>query len=76
MVPYVMCKKFTCLKANECFRLRAIPDEPQLYNDFIGLCNSDDGFQMIMKIRPDDKVIELNSLEEFIEEGEDNLIAK
>lgn len=80
MIPYIMCEKYTCPKAINCYRLRAATDESQLdmYNTFPGICNSDDNYQMFMKIRPDDKIIELSSLKESKqeEEGEDNLIAE
>lgn len=61
MIPYVMCTKSYCPKANCCYRFMALTDETQLYNDFIGLCNSEDGFQMFMKIKERDSIRDLNS---------------
>jgi len=59
---FVICKKYTCPKATECFRLRASPDEGQLSNTFPGLCNEIDNYRLFIKIRPEDKIIELEEL--------------
>jgi len=84
-----MCKKYNCPQAINCYRLRALTDKDQLdmYDTFPGICNEEDNYQMFMKIRPDDKIVDwiepiaietsINTKEETKqEEGEDNLIAK
>jgi len=76
MIPYVLCKKYTCPKANICFRLRASPDEGQLYNEFIGLCDETNNYRYFMNIGEEDKVIDLDVKPEIktieIEQGESN----
>jgi len=57
-----MCTKFNCLKANGCFRIRAETDENQRYESFTNLCNEEDDYRYFMKIRPEDKIIELENL--------------
>ena len=57
-----MCNKTQCPKANECYRLRSVPDHYQSYSDFTGLCNSEDDYCMFMKIRPDDKIRDLKDI--------------
>lgn len=69
MVQFVLCKKSTCPKINDCYRYRASPDIDQLYNDFINLCNEEDNYNFFIKIRPDDKIIELNNEIKAIEGG-------
>ncbi len=75
MPPYYLCKVTKCTKSIECYRFRASPEIGQLYHDFsVTLCNAENNYKFMMKIRPDDKIdditLELNSLEEFIEKGE------
>ena len=76
MLPYVLCKKYTCPKADICFRLRASPNEGQTYSEFIGLCDKKSEFRYFMKIQPKDKVIDLNIKPEIktieIEQGDTN----
>ncbi|MCE5220021.1 MAG: hypothetical protein LLF98_01835 [Clostridium sp.] len=63
MPDIVMCKKYNCPKANECYRLRAISlDKYQAYTDFISICNDLDDYHFFMKIRPEDEVIELEEI--------------
>lgn len=62
MTNIVMCKKFTCLKANECYRLRTFPDEDQLYDEFL-ICNESENYKMLIKVRDGDN---LRKLEEII----------
>jgi hypothetical protein len=57
-----MCKKFTCPKANECYRLRTLPDEDQLYDEFL-ICNEEEDYRMFIRIREGDN---LRNLEEII----------
>jgi len=75
LIPFILCNNIICNQAEKCYRLRAsINDNQERYHNFINICNSENNYQMMMKIRPDDKIddiiLELNSLEEFIEEGE------
>lgn len=63
MIPYIMCTKSNCPKANECYRFLAQTDEYQFYDSFVGLCNSEDNYRMLMKIKEGDKVRELNLIE-------------
>lgn len=62
----VMCRK-ECPKNNLCFRFMSEPDEDQLYADFPALCCEENGYQMFMKIRKNDKVRIEESKEEIIE---------
>jgi len=64
LIPFILCTKYTCPHANECYRLRASPDdsENQRYEPFIGLCNEEDEFHFFMKIREGDKTIGLEKL--------------
>lgn len=55
-----MCKKYTCPKATECYRLRASPNEDQRYEEFPKLCTKEDDYKMYMKIRPEDNIIKLD----------------
>ena len=66
MLNFILCTKYTCPHANECYRLRASPDsEDQRYESFIGLCNEEDEFHFFIKINPEDKIIELEKLPEI-----------
>jgi len=59
MPVYAMCQK-KCLKNEICLRFRAIPDEIyQPYANFVSLCCEEDGYQMFMRVRPNDKVRDL-----------------
>lgn len=67
MPAYLMCQK-KCPKNEDCFRFRAVPDEQQLYANFVTLCCEEDEYQMFMMVRPNDKVkdlIEINTVEPF-----------
>ena len=57
-----MCTRFNCPKANGCFRIRAETDENQHYDSFIALCNEDSGYKYYMKIRSEDKVLEMEDI--------------
>lgn len=63
MPQYVMCLKHNCPKTKECYRYLAVPDKEQLFNDFPLICNENDNYYLHMKIRPDDKVRDLESIE-------------
>jgi len=43
MIPFVLCTKYTCPLAKDCYRLRASPssnnEEEERYNEFISICN-------------------------------------
>jgi hypothetical protein len=60
MPQFVMCRKSECPKTHECYRYRAIPDGvDQPFSDFNILCNETDNYRLFIKIRPDDKIIEI-----------------
>ncbi len=62
MYKMVMCKKYHCIKAKECYRLRASPNKEQLYADFLAICNEEDNYHLFMRIRPEDNVIEIPNI--------------
>lgn len=70
MNSFVMCKKFHCPKAINCFRLRASPNDEQNFDEFPGICNQEDNYKLFMKIRDEDIVVELE-LKENKEKTED-----
>jgi hypothetical protein len=61
MPQFVMCAKKDCPKSNECYRFRAIPEQDQLISEFINICNLDDDFHYFIRIRKDDKIVEVKS---------------
>ena len=74
---FILCKKHTCPKIETCYRYRAVPDQDQLYNEFINLCNEQDNYRYFITIRDNDKVIDLDikaieNNEESNNEKEDN----
>jgi len=59
MPQFILCKKYTCPKIHNCYRYRAVPDQDQIYNEFINLCNEKDNYRYFIKIRLEDKIINL-----------------
>ena len=60
---FVLCKKSTCPKIETCYRYRAVPEhENHPYNNFINLCDDGDEFKYHIKIRPDDKIKNLEEI--------------
>jgi len=56
------------MKVNDCYRFRANSlDKDQRYEDFSNLCNKENDFHFMMKIRPEDDVFELKNEPEAIE---------
>ena len=65
MPDFVMCQKHNCIKTEDCYSYRAIPDKHQHYTDFINLCNKEDSYRYFIKIRENDKIQNIK-----IKEGE------
>lgn len=61
MTNIVMCKKFTCPKANECYRILTYPDPDQLYDEFI-ICNQSENYKMFIRIRDGDNLRKLEDI--------------
>ncbi len=64
MIPFILCTKYTCPHANECYRLRASPDNPneQRYDGFISICSELDDYHFFVSIRENDKVLEMEDI--------------
>ena len=62
MVPFVLCNTYKCSRASECYRLRVSPDIDQPYENFSKLCNEDNNHNFFMKIRSEDKVLDLDKI--------------
>ncbi len=65
MIPFILCTKYTCPLANECYRLRASPssnNEEERYNEFISICNELDDYHFFIRIRENDKVLEMEDI--------------
>lgn len=76
MVQFILCSKSTCPKIETCYRYRASPDhQDQLYNPLINMCNETDEYKYHIKIRPDDKIRnleEINGMKNIIEQSKDD----
>lgn len=76
MIPFVLCTKYDCPHASECYRLRASPDDPinQRYEPFIGLCNEEDEFHFFIRIRENDIVLEMEDILKNIKSSENKCL--
>jgi len=66
MIPFILCTKYICPLAKDCYRLRASPssnnEEEERYNEFISICNELDDYHFFIHIRENDKVLELEEI--------------
>lgn len=64
MIPFILCTKYECPRADSCYRLRASPDNlgEQRYDGFISICNELDDYHFFINIRETDKVLELDEI--------------
>lgn len=71
MVHFVLCNYSNCPKTNECYRFMALSENDQRYEKFDTLCNKDNNYHFLIKIRPEDQIIKLDSPAIKAEEIED-----
>ena len=70
MADVTMCEnglRKNCPKYQECFRFMAEPNPQwQSYSNFIDICNEENNYHFMIKIRKNDKIKELKNKEDEI----------